>query len=105
MVRKFYSLKILLCSYSQVNEKVAFSENSTLDLVFHQNQNIIAMDFPVYKTAILLVPFRNPFNQKKGLYVSRLIDHVTAASLQGPINITCWILPHKDTSVLSIRLS
>lgn len=73
--------------------------------MFHQNQKIIAMDFPVYKAAILQVPFRNPFNQKKGLHVSRLTDHVTAASLQGPINITCWILPHKDTSVLNICLS
>ena len=63
------------------------------------------MDFPVYKAGILLVLLRNPFNQNKELHVSRLINHVTAASLQGRINITSWILPHKDTNVLNICFS
>lgn len=84
---------------------MACSENGTLDLVFHQTQNITATNFPIYKAAILLMPFRNPFNQKKGLHVSKLTDHVTTASLEGPINITSWILPHKDTSVLNICFS
>lgn len=40
--------------------------------------------------------------KRQNCVASRLINHVTTASLQGPINITSWILPQKCTSILNM---
>lgn len=40
--------------------------------------------------------------KRQNCVASRLINHVTTASLQGPINITSWILPQKYISILNM---